>query len=71
METPKPRKVREIHGNLLTLKTLGKIFAKHKLIVKDNHLVWKGFYVLQTFQHVIRLSKQQNAEKVAFVVIIS
>ena len=30
-------KVREIYGNLQTTKTLGKIFAKHKLIVKGNH----------------------------------
>ena len=30
-------KVREIYGNLQTTKTLDKIFAKHKLIVKGNH----------------------------------
>ena len=33
-------KVREIYRNLQTSKTLGKIFAKHKLlIVKGNHLI--------------------------------
>ena len=33
-------KVREIYGNLETSKTLGKIFAEHKLIdSKGNHLI--------------------------------
>ena len=40
------------------------------MIAKGNHLIWKGFYVLQTFQQINQLLKQQNAEKVAFVVII-
>ena len=35
-------KVRKIHGNLQTSKTLGKIFAKHiltELILKESHLI--------------------------------
>ena len=31
------------------------------MIVKGNHLIWKYFYVLQTFQQINQLSKQQNA----------
>ena len=45
-------KVRKIYGNLQTSKTLGKIFAEHKLID----------FNLQTFQQISQLSKQQNAE---------
>ena len=63
-------KVREIYGNLQIFKTFGKTFAEHKLIIKDNRLIWKDFYVLETVQKINQLSKQQHAEKVAFVAII-
>ena len=39
-------KVREIYGNLQTSKTLGKIFANHKLIdCKREPSNLKGFYI--------------------------
>ena len=61
-------KVREIYGNLKTSKTLGKVFAKHKLIDCKRQLSnFKRFYVLQTFLRINLLSKQQNAEKVALL----
>ena len=64
-------KVREIYGNLQTSETLGKIFAKHKLIDCNRQpFNLKRLLFNQTFQQIIQLSKQQNAEKVAFVVII-
>ena len=45
-------KVRKIYGNLQTSKTLGKIFANHKLIYckrKPSNLK-RLLYILQTFQ---------------------
>ena len=64
-------KVREIYRNLQTSKNLGKLFAKHKLIdCKRQPSNLKRLYVLQTFQQINQLSKQQNAAKVAFVLII-
>ena len=62
-------KVREIHRNFQTSKSLGKIFANHKLInCKRQPSNLKR--LLQTFQQINQLSKQQTVEKVAFVVII-
>ena len=65
-------KVREIYENFQTSKTLGKIFAKYKLIdcKRQPSNLKRLFYVLQTFHQINQLSKQQNVEKVAFVVII-
>ena len=62
-------KVREIHGNLETSKTLGKIFARHKLIDCKGQLCHlKSFHVLQIFQQINQLSKQKTGQKVAFAV---
>ena len=45
-------KVREIYGNLQTSKTLGKIFANHKLIdcKREPSNLKRLLYILQTFQ---------------------
>ena len=64
-------KVREMYGQLQILKTLGKAFAKHKLIdCKRQPSNLKRLLVLETFQQINQLSKQQNMENVAFVVIL-
>ena len=52
-----------------------KFWAKYSLntnwlIIKENHLNWIDFYVLQTFQQINQLLKQQNAVKVGSVEII-
>ena len=45
-------KVRKIYGNLQTSKTLGKIFANHKLIYckREQSNLKRLLYILQTFQ---------------------
>ena len=54
-------KLREIYGNLQTSKTLGKIFAKHKLIdckrqPSNLKMLFQTFSnVLQTFQQINQL----------------
>ena len=64
-------KVREIYGNLQTLKTLGKIFVKHKLFdCKREPSNLRSVLCSSTFQQINQLSMQQNAEKVAFAAII-
>ena len=55
-------KIREIHRNLQSSKTLGKIFTKRKSI----HCIRQP----SNLKRLNQLSKQQNAKKVAFVVII-
>ena len=52
--------LREIYRNLRTSKTLGKVFAKHKLTdCKRQPSNLKMLF--QTFQQINQLSKQQNA----------
>ena len=36
------------------------------MILKDNHLTWKSFYVLQTFQKINQLSKTTKWRKICF-----
>ena len=55
-------KIREIHRNLQSSKTLGEIFTKRKSI----HCIRQP----SNLKRLNQLSKQQNAKKVAFVVII-
>ena len=62
-------KVREIYGNFENSKLKAK-YSLDWLIDWKRQPSWKGFYVLQGFQQINQLSKQKNAEKVAFVAIM-
>ena len=64
-------KVREMYGNLQTLRYLGKIFPKHRLIDRKRQPSnLKRLLYSSNFSKISQLSKQQNTEKVAFVAII-